>query len=108
MTSATPVPRTRRVSGFGIASLILCAVAVLPVVAIILIGLLPDMMAIYWLLIVVLPFAVFAGGVAVLLGVVGIILAARARASLVLPIVGVVIGFIVVILPTGVLSGWFV
>ncbi|MCI2956120.1 hypothetical protein MN032_00315 [Agromyces atrinae] len=104
----TPVvPPKRRVSGFGIASLIVSALGLIPLVVVFLIGLIPDMMAIYWLLIVLGPFAAITALIATILGIIAVVLAARAHAPLALPITALLVGATTVVALSGIILGWF-
>jgi hypothetical protein len=97
-----PAPTRRRADVLGIVAVILGLVGLLPSLAIFLIGLLPDMQMIFWLLIVTLPILGIAGVIALILGVIGIIVGVRRRTRYVWSIIGVVLG-ILMLVPIGLL-----
>lgn len=99
-----PAPATtrRRVDVLGIVAVVLALVALLPSLVIFLIGLLPDMQMIFWLLIVTIPILGIGGAIALILGVIGVIVGVRRRTRYVWSIIGVVLG-ILMLVPIGVL-----
>lgn len=72
-----PVAARRPVDVLGIIAACIAAVVIVPTLAVFLIGLVPEMNAIWWLGIVLLPLLVLDGVVVILLSVVGLIVAAR-------------------------------
>jgi hypothetical protein len=91
--AAPPAPR-RRADVLGIIAVTLGIVGLLPSLAIFLIGLLPDMQMIFWLLIVTIPLLGIGGVLALILGAIGIIVGVRRRTRYVWSIVGVVLGIL--------------
>jgi hypothetical protein len=90
-----PQPAIRRpLDILGLVGVIIAAVALLPAVLVLLIGLVPEMNAIWWLGIVLIPILGFAGAVAIVLGIVGIIVAVRRRGRFVLSIIAIVLGLL--------------
>lgn len=97
-----PAPTRRRVDVPGIVAVILGLVGLLPSLVIFLIGLMPDMQMIFWLLIVTIPILGIGGVIALILGVIGIIVGVRRRTRYVWSIIGVVLG-ILMLVPIGLL-----
>lgn len=99
--AAATTPR-RRADVLGIVAVIVGLGGLLPTLLIFLIGLLPDMQMIFWLLIVTLPIMGIGGLVASILGAIGIFVGARRRTRYVWSILGVVLG-ILMLVPIGLL-----
>lgn len=97
-----PAAPRRRVDVLGIVAVVLGLVGLLPSLGIFLIGLLPDMQMIFWLLIVTIPILGIGGLLALVLGVIGIIVGVRRGARYVWSIIGVVLG-ILMLVPVGLL-----
>lgn len=91
-----PAPARRPIDIPGLIAVIVAGIALLPGLAVFLIGLIPEMNAIWWLGIVLLPLLGFAGAVAIVLGIVGIVLGARRGSRSVLSIVGIVLGVVTI------------
>jgi hypothetical protein len=100
--AAAPAPRRRRADVLGIVAVILALVGILPSLVIFLIGLLPEMQMIFWLLIVTIPILGIGGVIALILGAIGIIVGVRRRSRYVWSIIGVALG-ILMLVPIGVL-----
>ena len=71
------------------------------------ISLIPEMQAILWLLIVVIPGVIILALVGIVLGLIGIILAIRRQQSVVLPVIGIVLSLAVLVVGGGFISGSF-
>jgi hypothetical protein len=80
----------------GLIAVIIAAIALIPGIVVFLIGLIPEMNAIWWLGIVLLPLFGIAGAVAIVLGIVGAVLGARRRSRYILSIVGIVLGVLTI------------
>lgn len=105
--TAAPATTTNRLSILGLVSVIVVAIAIVPILVIVLVSLLPDMQAILWTLIIVLPFAGLLAAIALIIGALGLIPALNRGRSPVLPILGTAISALVVLVTVGLLSGWF-
>ena len=73
----------------------------------ILISLIPEMQAILWLLIVVIPGVIILALVGIVLGLIGIILAIRRQQAVVLPVIGIVLSLAVLVVGGGFINGSF-
>lgn len=90
-----PAPR-RVIDVIGIVSLCVAGIVLLPALGVLLIGLIPEMNAIWWLGIILLPIMGVAGAVAAVLGIVGIVVAVRRGGRYVLSIAGIVLGLLLI------------
>lgn len=97
----------RRSSVLGITAVIVVVLGLLPTVAVTIIGFLPDMMTVFWLLLVVFPFTLFVGFIGLILGIIALILDIRAQRKLVWPIIAVVLGLVATLGPMSFLLGWW-
>lgn len=97
-----PTPPRRAFDVLGLIAVIVAAVGIVPTLLIFLIGLIPEMNAIWWLLIAVLPILAIAGVVSLALGVVGVIVGVRRSARFVLSVIGIVLGLLM-LAPIGLL-----
>lgn len=95
--AAAPEPRRRRVDVLGIIAVVVGLLGLLPSLVIFLIGVMPEMQMIFWLLIVTIPLLGFGGAIAVILGIIGIIVAVRRRTGFVWSIIGVVLGILMLV-----------
>lgn len=96
MASVSPAGR-RATDVYGIVAIILAAFILLPSLMIFLIGLAPEMNAIWWLGIVLLPIMGFLGLVALVVGIVGIVLRVRRHRNPVLSIIGAGLGLLLIL-----------
>lgn len=87
-------PRRRPLDILGLVGLIVAALALLPALLVLAVGFIPEMNAIWWLGIVLIPILAIAGAIALVLGAVGIPVAVRRRGSFALSIVSIVLGLI--------------
>lgn len=87
--------------------MITLVVAILPVGIILLIAMIPDMWAILWLLIVVIPVTIGLAIIALILGILGLIPPLNRGRSVVLSIIGTVLSAVVVVGAFGLLDGWY-
>jgi hypothetical protein len=92
-----PAAPRRRVDVLGIVAVTLGLIGLLPSLVIFLIGLMPEMQMIFWLLIVTIPILGIGGVIALILGVIGIIVGVRRRTRYVWSIVGVVLGILMLL-----------
>lgn len=76
----------------GLIGLIVAALALLPALFVLGVGFIPEMNAIWWLGIILIPILAIAGAIALVLGVIGIPVAVRRGGSFVLSIVAIVLG----------------
>jgi hypothetical protein len=97
-----PAPPRRKADVLGIVAVILGIVGLAPSLVIFLIGLMPDMQMIFWLLIVTIPILGIGGALAVILGLIGVIVGIRRRSRYVWSVIGVVLG-VLMLVPIGIL-----
>lgn len=101
-----PPPDARRpVDVLGIVAVVLAALVLVPVLAVFLIGLIPEMNAIWWLGIVLLPVMTVIGALTIVLAILGIVLRSRRRLSAVPSIVGLILGILLIVPGVWVLLG---
>lgn len=93
-----PLPR-RGIDVLGIVAVCLASLVVLPTLAVVLIGLIPEMNAIWWLGIVLLPLLVLDGALVVVLGAIGVVVGVRRRGPRAISIVAVVVGILMLLPP---------
>lgn len=100
LPSTPPVPPAapakRPLDLFGVIAVCVAGVVLLPALLVFLVGLIPEMNAIWWLGIVLIPILGIAGALAVILGIVGVVVAARRRSRYVLSIIGIVLGVLMI------------
>lgn len=92
-----PVAARRPADVLGIISACIAAVVIVPTFAVFLIGLVPEMNAIWWLGIVLLPLLVLDGVVVILLSVIGLIVAARREGRRAWSIVALGLGILMLV-----------
>ena len=97
MTQISPLPR-RRAFGCGVAATAVALVGILPTVIVFVLAGTADPNY-GWLLFVTLPLALLFGGIALILGIIGLVFARTDRSGFAWPVVGVVLGAVSV-LPT--------
>lgn len=105
--AAPPASALRR-SVLGLASIIVTGIGLAIVGVMILISLIPEMQAILWLLIVVIPIVMIAAFIGLVLGVIGIVVAVRRSQSPVFSVIGVVLAISVFVAGAGLINGWFI
>lgn len=105
--ASPPAPPARRIPILGIIAFAVAFIALAPSLAILLIGFLPEMSTIWWLLIVTMPFSIIVGAVALVIAVIALILDIRARRVLVWSIVSLVLSLITVLVPLWLFTGGF-
>lgn len=94
MTPPPPLPPRRGVDVLGIVAVCLASLVTLPTLAVFLIGLIPEMNAIWWLGIVLLPLLVLDGALVVVLAVIGITVGVRRHGPRAISIVALVVGIL--------------
>ena len=105
--ASPPAPTARRIPILGIIAFVVAFIALAPSLAILLIGFLPEMATIWWLLIVTMPFSILVGAVALVLGIIALILDICARRVLVWSIVSLILSLITVLVPLWLITGGF-
>lgn len=83
----TPTPRSR-ISGLGIAAIVLAVVAVLPTVVVLIIASTPDQGLYALLVVATVPFAFVIALLGLILGIGGIVHARSRALSLIVPVIG--------------------
>ncbi|MCJ1707669.1 hypothetical protein [Microbacterium sp. VKM Ac-2923] len=99
MTALPPPPRRRGVDVLGIIAVCLASLVTLPALGVFLIGLIPEMNAIWWLGLVLLPLLVLDGVVVVVLAIIGIAVGVRRRGPRSISIVALVVGILMLVPP---------
>ena len=100
MTAPAPMPAAgskRRLDVLGLVGVIIAGLALLPTLLVFLVGLIPDMNAIWWLGIVLIPILGIAGVLALVLGLIGVIVAVRRRSRFVLSIIAGMLGILLLV-----------
>lgn len=92
-----PVAARRPADVLGIIAACIAAVVIVPTLAVFVIGLVPEMNAIWWLGIVLLPLLVLDGIVVILLSVIGLIVAARREGRRAWSIVALGLGILMLV-----------
>lgn len=87
----------RRLDVLGLIAVIVAALAIVPALLVFLIGLIPEMNAIWWLGIILIPILGVAGVVALVLAIIGVIVAARRGARFVLSVIGGALGILLLL-----------
>lgn len=103
MTQISPLPR-RRAFGCGVAATAVALVGILPTVIVFVLAGTADPNY-GWLLFVTLPLAVLFGGIALILGIIGLVFARTDRSGYGWPVVGVVLGAVAVLPAAAFLMG---
>lgn len=90
-------PARRPLDALGIASVSVASVVLLPSLLLFLVGLIPSMNAIWWLGIMLIPPLGIAGLLAVILGIVGVLIAVRRSGRSLLSVIGIVLGVVAIV-----------
>ncbi|GAA1662207.1 hypothetical protein [Microbacterium lacus] len=93
---AAPVQK-RRLDVLGLIAIVVASLALVPSLLVFLIGLIPEMNAIWWLGIILIPVLGVAGVIALVLAIIGVIVAVRRGTRFVLSIVGGVLGILLLL-----------
>ncbi|KQR23230.1 hypothetical protein [Microbacterium sp. Leaf151] len=99
MTPLPPPSPRRGIDVLGIVAVCLASLVVLPTLAVVLIGLIPEMNGIWWLGIVLLPLLVLDGALVVVIAVIGVVVGVRRRGPRAMSIVAVVVGILMLLPP---------
>jgi hypothetical protein len=92
--AATSAPARRPFDVLGLIGVIVGGLGVLPALLVFVIGLVPEMNAIWWLGIVLIPLLGITGLIALVLGVIGVVVGVRRRGRYVMSIVAIVLGVV--------------
>jgi len=101
---AAPVQK-RRLDVLGLIAIVVASLALVPSLLVFLIGLIPEMNAIWWLGIILIPVLGVAGVIALVLAIIGVIVAVRRGTRFVLSIVGGVLGILLLLPIAAILIG---
>jgi hypothetical protein len=101
-----PVAARRPADVLGIVAVILSAVLLLPTLFVYLVGLIPEMNAIWWLGIILLPLLFVDGVIVIVLAVIGLIVAVRRGGRRVWSIVALGLGILMLVPALLVLAPW--
>lgn len=93
---AAPVQK-RRLDVLGLIAIVVASLALVPSLLVFLIGLIPEMNAIWWLGIILIPVLGVAGVIALVLAIIGVIVAVQRGTRFVLSIVGGVLGILLLV-----------
>lgn len=93
---AAPVQK-RRLDVLGLIAIVVASLALVPSLLVFLIGLIPEMNAIWWLGIILIPVLGVAGVIALVLAIIGVIVAVQRGTRFVLSIVGGVLGILLLL-----------
>ncbi|TQK18109.1 hypothetical protein FBY40_0595 [Microbacterium sp. SLBN-154] len=103
--AAMPAPQPARKKGFdvlGLIAVIIAMVGLVPTLFVFLIGLIPEMNAIWWLLVALIPMLGIGGALVLLLAVIGLIVGITRKRRYGLSISGIVLGLLMLV-PIGLL-----
>ncbi|WJL94256.1 hypothetical protein QSU92_09615 [Microbacterium sp. ET2] len=103
--AAMPAPQPAR-KGFdilGLIAVIIAMVGLVPTLFVFLIGLIPEMNAIWWLLVALIPMLGIGGALVLLLAIIGLIVGITRKRRYGLSITGIVLGLMMLV-PIGLLS----
>lgn len=103
--AAMPAPQPVRKKGFDILGLIAVTIAMIglmPTLFVFLIGLIPEMNAIWWLLVALIPMLGIGGALVLLLAIIGLIVGITRKRRFGLSIAGIVLGLMMLV-PIGLL-----
>ncbi|WP_322410471.1 hypothetical protein [Microbacterium invictum] len=103
--AAMPAPQGAPKKGFdilGLIAVIIAMVCLLPTLFVFLVGLIPEMNAIWWLLIVMIPALGIGGALVLILAIAGLIVGVMRQRRFGLSITGIVLGMLMVV-PIGLL-----
>lgn len=95
-TTPVDAPPARKRDVLGIVAVIVAAIGLLPTLAVFLIGLVPEMNAIWWLGIIIIPLLAMLGVVVLVLAIIGIVVGVRRHSRFVWSIVAAVLGLLMV------------
>ena len=102
---AMPAPQPVRKKGFdilGLIAVIIAMIGLMPTLFVFLIGLIPEMNAIWWLLVALIPMLGIGGALVLLLAIIGLIVGITRKRRFGLSIAGIVLGLMMLV-PIGLL-----
>lgn len=103
--AAMPAPEPVRKKGFdilGLIAVIIAMIGLMPTLFVFLIGLIPEMNAIWWLLMALIPMLGIGGALVLLLAIIGLIVGITRKRRFGLSIAGIVLGLMMLV-PIGLL-----
>ncbi|WP_248239458.1 hypothetical protein [Microbacterium kunmingense] len=103
--AAMPAPEPVRKKGFdilGLIAVIIAMIGLMPTLFVFLIGLIPEMNAIWWLLVALIPMLGIGGALVLLLAIIGLIVGITRKRRFGLSIAGIVLGLMMLV-PIGLL-----
>lgn len=103
--AAMPAPEPVRKKGFdilGLIAVIIAMIGLMPTLFVFLIGLIPEMNAIWWLLIALIPMLGIGGALVLLLAIIGLIVGITRKRRFGLSIAGIALGLMMLV-PIGLL-----
>ncbi|WP_431798139.1 hypothetical protein [Microbacterium kunmingense] len=103
--AAMPAPQPVRKKGFdilGLIAVIIAMIGLMPTLFVFLIGLIPEMNAIWWLLVALIPMLGIGGALVLLLAIIGLIVGITRKRRFGLSIAGIVLGLMMLV-PIGLL-----
>lgn len=108
--AAMPAPEPMRKKGFdilGLIAVIIAMIGLMPTLFVFLIGLIPEMNAIWWLLIAIIPLLGIGGALVLILAIIGLIVGITKKRRYGLSITGIVLG-VMMLVPIGLIafSSW--
>lgn len=92
--TAASVAARRPFDVVGLIGLVVGALGLLPALTVLLVGLIPEMNAIWWLGLVLIPLLGITGVIALGLGVIGVVVGVRRHGRYTLAIIAIVIGLV--------------
>lgn len=101
-----PVAVRRPFDVLGLVAVILAGVLLIPTLFVSLVGLIPEMNAIWWLGIILLPLLFLDGVIVVVLAVVGLIVAARRSGRRAWSVVALVLGILMLVPALLIIAPW--
>lgn len=104
--AAMPAPQPVRKKGFdilGLIAVIIAMIGLMPTLFVFLIGLIPEMNAIWWLLVALIPMLGIGGALVLLLAIIGLIVGITRKRRFGLSIAGIVLGLMMLV-PIGLLA----
>ncbi|MDU0367845.1 hypothetical protein RWH45_11520 [Microbacterium sp. KSW4-17] len=101
-----PVTTRRPFDVLGLVAVILSAVLLVPTLFVFVVGLIPEMNAIWWMGIILLPLLFVGGVVVVLLAVVGLVVAARRSGRRAWSVVALGLGILMLVPALLILAPW--
>ena len=104
--AAMPAPQPVRKKGFdilGLIAVIIAMIGLMPTLFVFLIGLIPEMNAIWWLLVALIPMLGIGGALVLVLAIIGLIVGITRKRRYGLSIAGIVLGLMMLV-PIGLIA----